>query len=358
MTARLFKQVVNVAAGVLVALILAGCAAPRYAPGSSGAAVVARGAVPEPVVLTPALEARILALDPQHITEQDVRMTLAAGPTPHILLLHGGVYGTHLLMMNFARFLIGMGYPEGKLRDPSDGAYSQSPYGSSARTAGLIAWYYEHDGVRPLLVGHSQGGIQAVKVLYELKGEFGERIAVWNPVTDMAENRYAIIDPVTGAERPVIGLSVAFAGVVGAGGVALASPGHWTMAKRLHTIPSTVDEFTAFAIDNDLVAMTFPGDDSSAFRHNGTAQVRNVSLPASYDHVFVPVTLPLARDAAMRDWLNAYVPGANNAPPPNEREANESHAMFAADIWFSIKKSWCLEAQRYIRTRKTAAVAR
>jgi hypothetical protein len=346
-----------VLAWMLVALVLGGCATPRYAPGSSSAAAAADVNAREASPLTPALESRILALDPEHISDQDVRTTLAAGPTPHIILLHGGVYGTHLLMMNFARFLIAMGYPEAKIRDPADGSYSQSPYGSSARTAGQIAWYYEHDGVRPLLFGHSQGGIQAVKVLYELKGEFAERIAVWNPTTDRAEERYAIIDPVNGAERPVIGLGVAFAGVVGAGGVALASPAHWSMAKRLHTIPSTVDQFTGYAIDNDLVAMTFPGDASSAFVHNGTAQVRNVSLPASYDHVFVPVTLPLARDPAMRAWLNAYVPGADNAPPPNEREADDAHALFAADVWFSIKKSWCLEAQRYIRTRKTAAVA-
>jgi hypothetical protein len=79
------------------------------------------------------------------------------------------------------------------------------------------------------------------------------------------------------------------------------------MAKRLHTIPSTVDQFIGYAIDSDLVAMTFPGDPSSAFVHNGTAQVRNVWLPPNYDHVFVPVTLPLARDPAMRAWLNAFV---------------------------------------------------
>jgi len=352
---RMFRQVITpVAACALAALVLAGCATPRSAPGSPGAPSSATAPAHEAITLTPALEARILALDPEHITEQDVRTTLAAGPTPHVILLHGGVYGTHLLMMNFARFLMAMGYPESKIRDPSDGAYSQSPYGSSARTAGQIAWFYEHDGVRPLLVGHSQGGIQTVKVLYELKGEFSERIAVWNPVTDQAEDRDAIIDPVTGAQRPVVGLSAAFAGVVGAGGVALASPAHWTMTKRLHTIPDTVDQFTGYAIDNDLVAMTFPGDTSSEFRHNGTAQIRNVSLPSSYDHVFVPVTLPLARDAAMRDWLNAYVPGAANAPPPNEREADQSHAMFAADIWFMIKKSWCIEAQRYLRSRKAA----
>jgi len=227
-----------------------------------------------------AVEDRILALDPEHITEHDVRTTLELGPSPQIILLHGGVYGTNLLMRSFARFLIGMGYPEAKIRDPSDGAYSQSPYGDSARLAGEIAWYYEHDGVRPMIVGHSQGGIQAVKVLYELNGAFSKELAVWNPITDVAENRTTIVDPLTEAQRPVAGISLAYVSVVGAGGVALAAPAHWGMAPRLHTIPNTVEDFTGFSIDNDPIAWTFPGPDgASLFHHNGTAEVRNVALP-------------------------------------------------------------------------------
>jgi len=66
-------------------------------------------------------------------------------------------------MTSFATFLEGMGYPSAQLRDPVGGAYSQSPYGSSDRLAGQIAWYYEHDGVRPLIIGHSQGDMQAIK---------------------------------------------------------------------------------------------------------------------------------------------------------------------------------------------------
>ena len=43
----------------------------------------------------------ILALDPGRITETDVRMTLAAGPTPRIMNLHGGIYPVHLVMESF-----------------------------------------------------------------------------------------------------------------------------------------------------------------------------------------------------------------------------------------------------------------
>jgi len=310
-----------------------------------------------PVVDT-ALEDRILALNPEHISEHDVRTTLELGPSPQIILLHGGLYGTHLLMRSFAKFLIGMGYPEAKIRDPSDGAYSQNPFGDSARLAGEIAWYYEHEGVRPMMVGHSQGGIQAVKVLYELNGTFSHELAVWNPITDTAENRDSIVDPLTGAKRPVVGLALAYVSVVGAGGVALAAPVHWDMAKRLHTIPNTVEDFTGYAIDNDLIAWTFPGpENANLYRHNGTAKVRNVTLPETYSHVFVPVTQALAADPKMRDWLNAYVPGADNGEPPGARDGHDNNALWAADVWFSIKQHWCLEAQRYIRARRAGLAA-
>jgi hypothetical protein len=341
---------------IAATLVLGGCATPRSAMTAPGSiANVEAGAIQRQMALDPALERRILALDPERISEHDVKTTLALGPTPRIVLLHGGVPGTDLIMMNFGKFLIGMGYPSAKIRDPSDGAYSQSPYGSSERIAGEIAWYYEHDGVRPMLIGHSQGGIQAVKVLYELDGAFTKEIPVWNPASDAAENRFTIVDPLTGEKRPVVGVSVAYASAVGAGGIALWSPFHWSMAQRLHVIPNTVDDFTGFNIDFDLVAWTGPG--SAPYHHNGTAQVRNVSLPSSYNHVFVPMTQALASDAAMRDWINAYVPGADNGNPPGADEGKGTNAFWAADVWFSIKKHWCIEAQRLIQAKQAALSA-
>lgn len=347
-------QALALAIAVCAMALVGGCATPGSTPLTPGSAnAPGTGTVQRSTTLDPALERRILALDPEHITERDVRTTLALGPTPRIILVHGGVVGVQLLMINFAKFLVGMGYTDAKIRDPSDGAYSQSPFGSTERLAGEIAWYYESDGVRPLLVGHSQGGIQAVKVLYELDGAFTKSIAVWNPTNDSPEDRSAIVDPLTGEKRPVVGISVAYASVVGAGGVALASPVHWGMAQRLHVIPNTVDDFTAFNIEFDLVAWTLPG--AAPFRHNGTAQVRNVSLPATYNHIFVPLTQALASDAQMRDWINAYVPGADNGKPPGFDEGRGTNAYWAADVWFSIKKHWCLEAQRLIRAKHAAA---
>ena len=164
-----------------LALVAAGCA--TVPP-------TARAPVPKPenlgvlrsIVIGHVLEDQILAIDPEHVTAADVK-TLAAGPTPHIILLHGGVYPVHLAMESFGEFLVGMGYPEAKIRDPATGEWSYSPYDSSARIAGKVAWYYEHDALRPMLVGHSQGGLHAVKIIKDLAGQRAERVPVWNPST-------------------------------------------------------------------------------------------------------------------------------------------------------------------------------
>ncbi len=315
---------------------------------------IERSTVPRSLALDRVLEERILALDPEHISDLDVRSTLAAGPTPRIILLHSSIYPGYLLMTSFATFLEGMGYPGAKLRDPVDGAYSQSPYGSSVRLAGQIAWYYERDGVRPLIIGHSQGGMQAIKVLYSLAGAFDPKIAVWNAATDRPERRFTIIDPLNGAERPVVGLSVAYAAAVGAGGAAFVLPNQWDMFSRLRKIPNTVDEFTGFAIQGDLVAWDFPGlSDSSQYQRGGVAKVRNVVLPVTYNHIMVPMTHSLAADPKTRAWINAYVPG-NTDEPTLPAAVSGYNILWAADVWFSIKKHWCLEAQRLIRAKRTA----
>jgi hypothetical protein len=263
--------------------------------------------------------------------------------------LHGGIYPVHLVMESFSRFLIGMGYPEARIRHPGDGRLSHSPYEPSERIAGAIAWYYEREGMMPMLIGHSQGGIQAVKALYELDGAFGDSVRVWNPVTDSAEDRVTIIDPLTGRERPVVGLRVGYVSVVGAGGAALLLPNQWMMAGRLRTIPDTVVEFTGYAIGVDMFAWDFSGT-ASDYRSNGTASVRNVRLPPEYSHVTVAATSHLARDKALRDWLNAYRPGELNGVPVVEGPAD--NALWAADVWFHVKKHWTLEAQRLIRAKR------
>jgi hypothetical protein len=177
-------------------------------------------------------------------------------------------------------------------------------------------------------------------------------VPVWNPLTDFAENRTAIVDPVTGRPMQVVGLRISYASVVGAGGAAFLLPNQWTLVGRLRTIPDTVEEFTGYWIDVDLWAWTFPGADATRkFESSGRVKIRNITLPASNNHVTLPVTADLAGDAAIRAWIDAYRPGG--APPPANAGDN---ALWAADVWYSVKKHWVLEAQRLIRARRAGNV--
>jgi hypothetical protein len=265
------------------------------------------------------------------------------------MLLHGGIYPVHLSMSSFGNFLVAMGYPEERIRNPRDGSWSHSPYEDVERLAGIAAWYYERDGMPPMLIGHSQGGMQAVKMLHVFNGEYSPEVPVWNPLTDNPEDRTSINDPLTGREQPVVGLRMSYASVVGAGGAAFLLPNQWSMAGRLRTIPDTVEEFTGYAIAVDLWAWTFPGDPGSKYANGGKAHIRNVTLPAGYNHVLVPVTHDLAGDPVSRRWIDAYAPGT---AAPEQPEGTGDNLLWAADVWYSVKKYWVLEAQRYLRARR------
>ena len=295
-----------------------------------------------------ALEDRILALDPERIREDDVK-TLAAGPTPQIMMIHGGIYPVHLVMVSFGRYLTSLGYPEDKIRNPGDRRWSHSPYENSTQLAGLVAYYYERDGMPPMLIGHSQGGIQAIKVLRELDGQFADRIEVWDPIADAPEDRATIVDPLTGKERPVLGLKVDYVSVIAAGGAALMLPNQWNMVGHLHSIPNTVDDFTGYSLELDFFAWNVG---PSEYRHNGTARVRNFALPAWYNHVTAPATHDITEDPAVRKWINDYAPDHYQTPVPLESSGRA--VLWAADVWYSVKKHWCLEAQRLIRARRAA----
>jgi hypothetical protein len=223
----------------LVGLFAAGCATPPTAPREAEPAQ-ALPAPPPPRVhaIDPAARDRVLGLDCSRISADDVRDTLSQLPAPRIVLLHGGIYPVHLVMVSFGQFLTGMGYPEDAIRHPGDRRWSHSPYENSEQITGLIAWYYERDGLRPMMIGHSQGGVQAIKVLYELAGRFGDAVRVWNPLHDAAEERTSIVDPLTGEVRPVVGLRVPYVSVLGAGGAALLLPNQWSMLARLGAFPT------------------------------------------------------------------------------------------------------------------------
>jgi len=342
------------AAALAISVALAGCAtAPQPAP-DEAAAAPAQGTpapgTPSAPFRDRALEERLLALDPLRISDDDVRQVLAKGPTPRIMLFHGGIYPVHLLMESFGRFLSRMGYPEARIRDPGDGAWSYSPYEDAEKLAGIVAWDYETNGLHPMLIGHSQGGMQAVKVLHELAGHFDEAVRVYDPVREEFLDRTTIVDPLTHQERPVVGISVSYASATGAGGATFLMPNQWSMLDKLESIPNTVDEFTGFSVGIDLIG------GASRYRHNGTAKVRNVALPLNYNHIFVPAVGSLAQEPEVRDWINTYAPGDTRDPSLLPGDAPQ-HVLWAADVWYSIKKHWCLEAQKLIRAQRASAPA-
>jgi hypothetical protein len=295
----------------------------------------------------PAVVERLFALDPDRVSGRDVAEVLARVPAPRIVLFQGSF--APITMAPFAEFLVAMGYPSDRIRHPRDGDYSSSSFTDSRQIAGTLAWYYESEGLRPLVIGHSQGGMMAIRVLYELAGAFGDSIPVWNPVTDAPLPRTAIVDPLTGDARPVVGLRLPYAAAIATGKLARVLLGQWDMLAKLREIPDSVEEFTGFAIEWDLLAGLFPRSDP--YLAKGSATVRNVILPAAYTHIGLPATLHLAADPVTRAWIEAYVPDGNIAIP-DDPAIDATNLVHAADIWHSVKRHWTLEARRLVAAQR------
>jgi hypothetical protein len=304
-------------------------------------------------------EEAILAIDPVHVTEQNIRGPLSNTPAPRIINIHGGIASVIPKMVSFSDFLIGMGYPASSITNPADGTYTFSCYEDSDTIAGVIAWYYEKEGLRPMMVGHSQGGFQVVKVLHKLAARPSSRIHVWNPLTWTRENRVEITDPLTGTNRPVSGLRLPYATSLTAGGLTRILPNQWDMLGKLREIPDSVEEFTGFYKGKDLLGGDFLGyGPANQFSATGTAVVRNVQLPSGWKHGAIPDTRHLLKSKGIMDRINAYVPddGPLIVVEENDDTMNPEslYEFWAEDVWFSIKKHWVLELQHRIRARRAA----
>jgi pimeloyl-ACP methyl ester carboxylesterase len=298
-------------------------------------------------------ENRILALNPEHVTESDVRNVLAGAPAPRIINIHGGIAPVQLRLTSFAKFLGGMGYPDGAIRHPGTGDYTISCYEDAEMFAGIIAWYYEHEGMRPMILGHSQGCMQAVKVLNLYAGQSGKRLAVWNPLTWKPEERTEITDPLTGKKRPVVGLSVPYVAALGGGGAGRLLPNQWNIMFSLRSIPDTVDEFTGFYVPMDVLGGDYLGfGPANHYRALGSAKVRNVQLPAHSlrTHAFTPQIERLLSNPRAIEWIKNYVASSNPAEPQDIE--NPEGIIFGADVWKSVKRHWVIELQRLIRARR------
>ncbi len=337
-----------------LATVVAACAPLPSVP--DGPVVAPRGDPIASLDVGRDLEERLLAIDPQDVTAADVRDTLSRFPAPRVVLLHGGVFPVHLAMTSFAQFMIGMGYPAAQIRHPADGSWSHSPYESSERVAGMIAWAYERDGLRPMMIGHSQGGMQVVKVLHDLAGTFAAELPVWNPLTDRAEARTTIVDPYTRQPRPVVGVQVSYASAVGAGGPSGVLPNQWGVIGRLKEVPDTAVQFNGYFLGIDWFAMTLADARLDPFRSaSGRVEVRNVVLPAGYLHVTVPVTHHLPQNAEFRRLLDEYRATTEKPDEATMPGSYSDNFYYAADNWASIKKHWVLELKRLVRERRARA---
>jgi hypothetical protein len=295
-------------------------------------------------VIDPDVAARVLALDPERVTAEDVRALLAHVPAPRIIALQGSI--ALVTMQPFAEFLVAMGYPRARLVNPRDGTLTYGSFTDSARLAGEVAWLYEHDGEMPMLIGHSQGGMLALKTLHELAGTFGPAIAAWVPGEDAPQARTTIIDPLSGKPRPIVGLKVGYAAALATGKLPRVLLLQWSMLPYLRAVPDSVADFAGFSLPHDAIAGTLFGDEP--YRATGTARVRNVTLPASYSHIALPRARHLAADPVTRAWIDDYDP-ATVAALPAQPDHDTTNLVHAADVWHSVKKHWCLEAQRALR---------
>jgi hypothetical protein len=266
-----------------------------------------------------------------------VRVVLSQAPAPRVVLLQGSV--PLVTMEPFARFLIAMGYPANRLRNPRDGAFSYSSFADSAKLAGALAFDYEQSGMEPMLIGHSQGGMLAIRTLYELAGAFHGALQVVDPATGDALARTSIVDPHTGRQRAVVGLHVAYTAALATGWLPRLVLGQWSMLQRLRRIPDTADEFSGFILPHDPIAGNLLGD--SAYESLGRARVRSVVLPERYHHLSLPRAEHLAADPTIHAWIDAWSPESRAASP----EGDTSNLVHATDIWYSIKRHWCRQAQ-------------
>ena len=330
--------------GILLAcasLILVGCASQRHFADPAG--------MHGPNNLRADIKTKILALDPENVSDSQIREVLSNAPAPHIINIHGGPLPIKARMNSFSEFLIGMGYPESSIRNPANGSFTYGYHNSSDRIAGSIAWYYEQDGLRPMIVGHSLGGFQAVRILHKLAGDSTDKLQVWSPITDTQEERDTILDPLTGETRPVVGLEVSYAVAVAAGGMGRVMPNEWDMNSKLRSIPDSVEEFTGFQKGLDLMGGDYFGYGSANDYHaTGKAVVRNVRLPALNPHFSIPDAKALLKNEQIREWVNNYHPGDPTIDAPG---SNPAQVLWAAEVWHSIKKHWVLELQRVINAK-------
>ena len=84
--------------------------------------------------LSAEVKSRLLALNPEQVTPEEVRGLLSQSPAPRVINIHGGILPIKTGMNSFAQFLIGMGYPEVSIQNPGNGSYTYGYYAMPTRS--------------------------------------------------------------------------------------------------------------------------------------------------------------------------------------------------------------------------------
>ena len=287
--------------------LLVGCAVSDFRLGGKRHALISFEApVPDPV-----LAQRVLALDPDQISAEDVRTVLSKCAAPRIMNFRGSAFNT---IDDFSRFLVAMGYPERSVRDPASRALSYSSDQSSDAVAHTIVATWRREVLRPMLIGHSQGGSLIMKVLHQLDGQ-----------------------------------PVSYAAAIATGQFMRMVRGQWDRLPILRKVPDTVAEFSGYRLAGDIIG----GDVTILPKHwgykaEGFAQVHNVRLNEA-GHRDIMRIQSLAHNAATRARIDGYFLGS--------QVPEDAKLHFAADIWYHVKKRWCMELQGYVRDHRQAPSA-
>jgi len=298
---------------------------------------------------------RILRIDPESVTPEDVA-TLAQGPAPWILPIAPAFPGP-VMMKGFLDFLVEMGYPRERIGDPRSHNYNIYYTESSKTIAGLIAWLYERDGLSPMIMGWSAGGIVAVAALHDLDRPDGLfPVKVVNGLTGEAEDRTWITDPYTGQRRPIRGVQASFAGVLASGGWGRVNQFlRWGTRPPLRSVPDSVREMVAFVAPFDLLGTDFLLlGSANEFKAMGKAQVRTALADPTYGHVNPIHCDSLSRDPEGRKWVEAYRPGASAGVLDYRFSGaftlvDGKRNLWCGEFWHGVRKNWAIEAQRAVR---------
>lgn len=246
--------------------------------------------------LTADARAGLLALDPKRIGERQLRELLAQAPAPRVLLFTGSLGAD---MEFFGAFLQGMGYPARQLRNPTPGRYSYNfrwDGCSCAQSEALvcsIGALVRSEGMAPMLVVHSGGGVTVGRILQRLAAD-------------------------ADADAPMLG-----------------------------QVQASVMAFKGYRVAGDpFTALLGFGDYRPAKGAHPLPQVRNVLLPAQVSHVRAFEVDGYAQHLQLRAWIGAHQPGSE-ARLPEVPGLDLSNLRHAADLWHSLKKHWALQARQW-----------